>query len=60
MVKQVGQYILQEVIGKGSFGKVQLSLNTQKGNKAAIKIIEKAKIKENNMGAQIKKEITVM
>lgn len=60
MVKQVGHYILLSTIGKGAFGKVQLARNQQTDEAVAIKILDKAKIKENNMGAQIKKEITIM
>ena len=42
--KKINQYIVMKVIGKGSFGKVKLVLNTEENNKSyAMKTIQKKK-----------------
>ena len=46
-------YILKETIGEGNFGKVKLSIFTPTGEKFAIKILNKKRIKE-----KMKKSIT--
>lgn len=60
-MKVVGDYVLLETMKKGEFGKVQLARNVYEENElVAIKILEKSKLKANNIGARIKKEITIM
>ncbi len=60
MVKRVGKYEIGNTLGQGSFGKVKLATNTETGQQVAIKILDKEKIQKQNMGAQIKKEISIM
>jgi serine/threonine protein kinase len=40
----VGQYVLNKTIGKGTFGKVKLGVHNLTGEKVAVKILEKDKI----------------
>ncbi|KAF4043697.1 Protein kinase domain [Phytophthora infestans] len=40
----VGEYVLGETIGKGTFGKVKLGLHLPTGEKVAVKILEKKRI----------------
>jgi serine/threonine protein kinase len=60
MVKTVGKYELYRTLGEGSFGKVKYAVNIETKEAVAIKILDKEKIQKNNMGAQIKKEISIM
>lgn len=38
MVKKVGKYEIGKTIGEGTFGKVKLAVNTETGEKMAIKV----------------------
>lgn len=38
MVKKVGKYEIGKTIGEGTFGKVKLAINTETGEKMAIKV----------------------
>ncbi|CEG41704.1 camk camkl ampk protein kinase [Plasmopara halstedii] len=40
----VGEYVLGETIGKGTFGKVKLGMHVLTGEKVAVKILEKKRI----------------
>ncbi|OWZ21766.1 5'-AMP-activated protein kinase, catalytic subunit [Phytophthora megakarya] len=40
----IGEYVLGETIGKGTFGKVKLGLHLLTGEKVAVKILEKKRI----------------
>lgn len=60
MVKTVGKYDLYGTLGEGAFGKVKYAVNTETNEPVAIKILDKDKIQTRNMGAQIKKEISIM
>jgi len=60
MVKTVGKYDLYGTLGEGAFGKVKYAVNTENNEAVAIKILDKDKIQTRNMGAQIKKEISIM
>ena len=60
MVKTVGSYELYRTLGEGSFGKVKYAVNRDTNEAVAIKILDKEKIQKQNMGAQIKKEISIM
>lgn len=44
--KQVGNYIVGKAIGEGTFGKVKLGIHIPTGEKVAVKILEKSKIKD--------------
>lgn len=60
MVKKVGKYELGRSLGEGTFGKVKYANDTETNEAVAIKILDKEKIQKQNMGNQIKKEISIM
>lgn len=60
MVKTVGKYQIGKTLGEGTFGKVKFALNTETGDSVAIKVLDKDKIQKQSMGAQIKREISIM
>jgi len=60
MVKKVGKYELGKSLGEGTFGKVKYATDTETNEAVAIKILDKEKIQKQNMGNQIKKEISIM
>ncbi|CAE7559523.1 CIPK8, partial [Symbiodinium microadriaticum] len=60
MVKKVGKYELFRTLGEGTFGKVKYAVNTETNEPVAIKVLDKEKIQKQNMGPQIKKEISIM
>jgi serine/threonine protein kinase len=60
MVKKVGKYELGRGLGEGTFGKVKYAVDTETNGAVAIKILDKEKIQKQNMGNQIKKEISIM
>jgi serine/threonine protein kinase len=60
MVKTVGKYELYRTLGEGTFGKVKYAVNKETNDAVAVKILDKEKIQKLNMGAQIKKEISIM
>ncbi|CAM9384324.1 unnamed protein product [Laminaria digitata] len=60
MVKKVGKYEIGRTIGEGTFGKVKLAINTDTGDKMAIKVLDKSIIQRQNMGPQVKREISIM
>jgi len=60
MVKKVGKYELGRGLGEGTFGKVKYAVDTETNEAVAIKILDKEKIQKQNMGNQIKKEISIM
>lgn len=58
--KRVGKYELSRTLGEGTFGKVKYAINTETGEAVAIKVLDKEKIQKQNMGNQLKKEISIM
>ncbi|KAK8794641.1 hypothetical protein WA158_001622 [Blastocystis sp. Blastoise] len=60
MAKRIGKYELYENLGEGALGKVKLAKNVETGEKVAIKILNKEKIKKQNLGEQTRKEIAIM
>ena len=46
--------------GVGSCCRVKYAVNTETDERVAIKVLDKEKIQKQNMGAQIKKEISIM
>lgn len=59
-MKKVGKYELGRSLGEGTFGKVKHAIDTETNEAVAIKILDKEKIQKQNMGNQIKKEISIM
>ncbi|KUF92805.1 Aspartyl aminopeptidase [Phytophthora nicotianae] len=54
------KYEIGKTLGEGTFGKVKYAVNTETDERVAIKVLDKEKIQKQNMGAQIKKEISIM
>lgn len=59
-LKFLGDYVISETIGKGTFSKVKLGINKKTKEKVAIKIIEKANIKEKDDLERVKREIEIL
>lgn len=59
-MKKVGKYDIGRTLGEGTFGKVKFAINTETDERVAIKVLDKDKIQKQNMGAQVKKEISIM
>jgi len=60
MGKKVGKYDMGRTLGEGTFGKVKYAVDRETGEAVAIKVLDKEKIQKQNMGAQIRKEISIM
>jgi serine/threonine protein kinase len=59
-VKTVGKYELGAALGEGTFGKVKKAIHKETKEEVAIKIIDKEKVRQQNMGVQIKREVNIM
>ena len=59
-VKRVGKYEIGRTLGEGTFGKVKHGVNVETNEHVAIKVLDKDKIQKQNMGNQIKREISIM
>ena len=53
MVKTVGKYQVGKTLGEGTFGKVKFALNTETEEAVAIKVLDKERIQQQEMGAQV-------
>ena len=60
MVKVVGNYKLLRTLGEGAFSKVKRAVNMKTNKQYAIKVIDRAKIVENNLEKQLEREINIM
>ena len=58
--KVVGQYMLGASIGEGTFGKVKLAVHLPTGEKVAVKILEKSRIKEQADVRRVNREIKIL
>mmetsp|Transcript_20936 Transcript_20936/g.41889 ORF Transcript_20936/g.41889 Transcript_20936/m.41889 type:complete len:667 (+) Transcript_20936:611-2611(+) len=56
---QIGQFILGKNLGIGAFGKVKLATHAITGHKVAVKILNKAKIKQLAMEEKVQREINI-
>lgn len=54
------KYELLRTLGKGSFGRVKEALHIMSGEKLAIKIMEKARIKKEDDQDRIRREINIL
>ena len=54
---KIGQYVLGETLGMGSFGKVKLAEHSLTKHKVAVKILNRKKIKSLDMMGKIRREI---
>ena len=58
--KVVGQYMLGKTIGEGTFGKVKLAIHVPTGEKVAVKILEKSRIREQADVRRVNREIKIL
>lgn len=56
----VGQYMLGKTIGEGTFGKVKLAVHIPTGEKVAVKLLEKGRIKEQADVRRVNREIKIL
>jgi carbon catabolite-derepressing protein kinase len=54
---RLGQYDVVKTLGEGSFGKVKLATHQKTGQKVALKIINRKKLKTRDMAGRIEREI---
>jgi len=57
---KIDHYIIEKTLGVGGFGKVKLARHEYTGSEVAIKIINKSKMKSDNMGTKIQREIRLL
>ena len=58
--QNIGNFILGEKLGEGTFGLVRLGTHVLTGEKVAVKILEKSKIIEDSDKNRIEKEIKIL
>ena len=58
--KKIGNYILSQTLGSGTFSKVKLGTHIPTNEKVAIKILDKIKIKDENDLERINREIAIL
>ena len=58
--KKIGNYILSQTLGSGTFSKVKLGTHIPTSEKVAIKILDKIKIKDENDLERINREIAIL
>jgi 5'-AMP-activated protein kinase catalytic alpha subunit len=57
---KIGNYLILQTIGEGTFGKVKLGIYLPKNEKVAIKILEKDRIRDNDDYIRIKREFDML
>mmetsp|Transcript_958 Transcript_958/g.1796 ORF Transcript_958/g.1796 Transcript_958/m.1796 type:complete len:727 (-) Transcript_958:722-2902(-) len=60
MAARVGKYLLFETLGEGAFGKVKLGVHEDTGEQVAVKCMDKADIKAQEMTMNVRREIAIM
>ena len=56
----LGSYKIGKTLGIGAFGKVKLGIHVITGQKVAVKILSKNKIKHLEMAEKVKREINIL
>ena len=56
----LNEYVIKETIGKGTFSKVKLGIIKSTGEKVAIKILEKRKIKNKTDQIRVERELNIL
>jgi serine/threonine protein kinase len=59
-MKRVGHYELGELLGEGSYGKVRSAIDLNTREEYAIKILEKRKIKQDDLIENLRKEVMLL
>ncbi|MCQ2817501.1 MAG: serine/threonine-protein kinase [archaeon] len=57
---RVGDYIVKQTLGKGTFGEVRLGYHIETKQKVAVKILEKRKIVEKDDEIRVKRELKML
>ncbi|KAK1866816.1 hypothetical protein I4F81_009328 [Pyropia yezoensis] len=60
MTSRVGDYLLFDTLGQGSFAKVKLAVHEGSGEECAIKVMDKSKIHASAMTLHVRREIAIM
>ena len=58
--KRVGNYVIGNTVGEGTFGKVRCAVHIPTGEKVAVKILEKKRIKEQADVRRVNREIKIL
>ena len=58
--KSIGHYVMGSTIGEGTFGKVKEAIHILTGEKVAIKILEKNRMKEVADVERVSREIHIL
>lgn len=56
----IGHYVLGKALGEGTFGKVKLGTHILTGEKVAVKVLEKSRIKDKKDVERISREIKIL
>eukprot|EP01035_Chromulina_nebulosa_P017420 gene17420-22971_t len=56
----IGNYVLGKTVGEGTFGKVKLAIHLPTGEKVAVKILEKDRIKDQEDIKRVNREIKIL
>lgn len=59
-LQRIGNYRLGKTLGVGSFGKVKLGEHEETGKKVAVKILNRLKIRAQQMEEKLKREIKIL
>ena len=57
---KIGNYLIKQALGKGTFGKVKLGIYLPRNKRMAIKIIEKDRLKEEDDLVRLKREFEML
>ena len=57
---KIGNYLVGQTIGEGTFGKVKTAIHTITGEKVAVKILEKTRFKEQADTIRVNREIKIL
>ncbi|XP_010420969.1 PREDICTED: CBL-interacting serine/threonine-protein kinase 26-like isoform X1 [Camelina sativa] len=58
--RRVGKYEVGKTLGQGTFAKVRCAVDTETGERVALKILDKEKVLKHKMAEQIRREISTM
>lgn len=58
--RKIGNYLMSNTIGQGTFGKVKIGIHINTKEKVAIKILEKAKITQKSDINRVTREIQIL
>jgi len=59
-MRKVGHYVMGKTLGEGTFGKVREGLHVYTGEKVAVKMLEKEKIRDLSDVERVAREIHIL